>query len=138
MLAVLCFGLHSICDSDIKWHLSRVVLFLKGFWGFVFTVLFLLFHTYSIPQPILPFVLTPTLAQWDRWILKWKFPEPLPRLSAKPPSSLPRPHPHSVHGVQYCLAFEEGFSQVLIPDLPLVSCKKFLSYIYFVGFFFFF
>lgn len=26
-------------------------------------------------------------------------------------------------------------SQLLVPDVPLVSCKKFLSYIYFVGFF---
>lgn len=91
LLAVLCFGLHYICDSGIKWHLFRVIVFLKGFWVFVFTVLVLLFCTYSISQPIVPFVLAPPLAQWDRWILGWKFPEPLPRLSARPPCPVPNP-----------------------------------------------
>ncbi|CAI9179305.1 unnamed protein product [Rangifer tarandus platyrhynchus] len=36
-------------------------------------------------------------------------------------------------GVQHCSAVEGG-SQLLVPNVLLVSCKRFLSYIYFVGF----
>ena len=41
--------------------------------------------------------------------------------------------PRGAPGVQHCSAVEGG-SQLLVPNVLLVSCKRFLSYIYFVDF----